>query len=185
MISKSAGRLAVLAAAILSVSCADGPITAPGDAQYAATNGEPDPSAIARYTSGAPAVQFAWAKAWIGPSGGSVRLLDFEIVVPPGAVSKTTQFEIRLPMDRSGAERAMAEFRPHNVTFAAPVTIRLPLRGTTAEAMAAPEVLWWNGGEWIPFVTAATADGRIETTTTHFSTYGTEDPGRGITPVGG
>ena len=148
------------------------------------TSTQPDVSAIARYQSGAPAVQFAWVKAWIGPKGGSAQLLDFEIVVPPGAVTKSTLFEIRLPMDRTGAERAMAEFRPHNVTFAVPVTIRLPYRGTTAESSTS-RVLWWSGTQWEPFSTTVREDGRIETTTTHFSTYGTEEPSRGITPAGG
>lgn len=183
--NKTFARSGLLALAILLVSCGEGP-AAPGiEPQYGSMSADPDVSAIARYRNGAPAVRFAWTKAWIGPAGGSVRLLDFEIVVPPGAVTKSTLFEIRLPMDQTASERAMAEFRPHNVTFAVPVTIRLPLRGTTADGMTYPEVLWWNGGEWVPFRTTTTTDGRIETTTTHFSTYGTEDPSRGITPVGG
>ena len=49
--------------AVLLASCVES--TGPGaDApQYEVTSTQPDVSAIARYQSGAPAVQFAWAKA--------------------------------------------------------------------------------------------------------------------------
>jgi hypothetical protein len=184
MIITRVPRCALLTGIVLLASCAERPAATPYEPDAALTSNEVDASAIARYSEGA--VRFAWTKAWIGPAGGSVRLLDFEIVVPPGAVGKTTQFEIRLPMDQTAAERAMAEFRPHNVTFAKPVTLRLPLRSTTADTSdTVPRVLWWNGAGWVVYPTTLTTDGRIETTTDHFSTYGTEDPSRGITPVGG
>ena len=67
-----------------------------------------------------------------------------------------------------------------------PVTIRLPLRGTTSEGATGVRVLWWNGTSWTPYETVVTADGRIETKTSHFSEYGTEDAGyKGIILVGG
>lgn len=184
MIRTFVRRLSAAVCVLLLASCADTSAPTAVEPQFGVTSSSPDVSAIARYQDGAPAVQFAWTKTWIGPAGGSARLLDFEIIVPPGAVSKVTLFEIRLPMDRSGAERAMAEFRPHNVTFAQPITIRLPYRGTTAEG-STTKVLWWDGVQWVPFTTTQTLDGRIETQTLHFSTYGTEEPQRGITPVGG
>lgn len=145
----------------------------------------PDLSRIAVYSDGAPQLTIAWAMAWIGPAGGSVRLLDFELIVPPGAVSRSTRFAIRLPVDPGAANHALAEFEPHNVTFAQPVTIRLPYRGTSAED-ATSRVLWWSGSSWVAYPTVLLEkDGRLQTTTTHFSTYGTEDPSRGITPLGG
>ena len=176
-------RAALVLSLALSAGCDH-----PGDdalltPQYS-SSGTPDVNRIAVYDGGAPGLTIAWAKAWIGPQGGSVRLLDFEIIVPPGAVSKTTKFEIRLPVDPKAAEHALAEFTPHNTPFAQPVTIRLPYRGTSAEDLTS-SVLWWNGAAWERYPTTLLPDGRLETTTTHFSTYGTEEPSRGITPLGG
>lgn len=147
--------------------------------------GSADMQQIARYEAGAPQITIAWAMAWIGPAGGSVRLLDFEIVVPPGAVSSVTRFGIRLPVDPQQSEHAVAEFLPHNVRFREPVTLRLPYHGTTAQDSGTPHVVWWSGSAWEQFTTRVLEDGRIETQTSHFSLYGTEEPSRGITPLGG
>jgi hypothetical protein len=99
-------------------------------------------------------------------------------------VSKATRFSIRLPVDPHQASHAFAEFGPHNTAFALPVTVRTPLRGTTAEGSLA-RVLWWDGSGWVGLPTLVTVDGRLETQTTHFSTYGTEETQRGITVAGG
>lgn len=124
--------------------------------------------------------------AFIDSAGGSLRIGDFEIVVPAGAVQKNTRFSIKLPPanSNSASKRALAEFAPHNVTFAVPVTIRLPLEATNADADA--PVTWWspNGKEWVDQPTTATTDGRIEAQVDHFSYYGTRLR-RGITIAGG
>jgi hypothetical protein len=130
--------------------------------------------------------QFISGLAWriIGPAGGSLSLAGFEVVVPPGAVSFPTLFTIHLPLDLNSAEFVRAQFGPHR-QFNVPVTIRLPLEGTTADETSA-RVLWWNGYDWEPFPTTLTGDGRIETKTSHFSEYGTEAPlQKGIILVGG
>ena len=103
--------------------------------------------------------------------------------MPPGAVSKATLFSIRLPVDPYASEFVRAQFGPHQ-QFAAPITIRLPLKGTTAESTPA-HVLWWDGTTWVQFPTASTPDGRIETQTWHFSEFGTEGPSKGVILVGG
>ena len=142
---------------------------------------------LARYQSGPLTLTIASATKLIGPHGGSLSLLGFEVVVPPGAVTKTTLFTIRLPVDLATSQFVRAEFAPHQ-EFAAPVTIRLPLKGTTAEGNGATRILWWNGYDWEPFPTTLTSDGRIETQTWHFSEYGTEeqsDPNKGVILVGG
>ncbi|HUH13943.1 MAG TPA: hypothetical protein VMK65_12590, partial [Longimicrobiales bacterium] len=132
---------------------------------------------IARYVGGAPAITIGYAKKTIGPAGGSLRLLDFEIVVPPNAVSKSTEFMIRLPVDPHERELVMAEFGPHGASFAVPVTLRFPLAGTTLEGDGAAAVVWWDGEVWRRLESRTTADGRIEADTDHFSTYGTSDEG--------
>ncbi|MBD0319579.1 MAG: hypothetical protein ICV87_04550 [Gemmatimonadetes bacterium] len=117
-----------------------------------------------------------WAKAWIGPAGGSVEYYGFRIVVPAGAVSKVTMFTITLP--KEGTERALAEFGPHNVTFAQPITIELPYAGTTAEGYDA-RALWYDESAraWTDVGGTLSADGlRVKTTVTHFSEYGTGGP---------
>ena len=133
-----------------------------------------------------PQVTIAWAKAWIGPAGGRLDFVGFTVIVPPGAVDKVTMFTIKLPVDPQGSEHVVAEFGPHNTTFAKPLTIGFPYRGTTVEGDASATVVWWNNG-WVPMGGTGSADGsQIFTTTTHFSEFGTAAyRGGGITASGG
>lgn len=143
-----------------------------------------DMNGLARFRQ-KPQVTIAWAKKWIGPEGGRLDFLGFAIDVPAGAVSKVTQFSIRLPVDPQGSEHVVAEFSPHGQTFAVPVAIELPYRNTTLEGSATPTVVWWNGG-WVNVGGAVTADGlRVRTETDHFSTYGTADARTGAIVVSG
>ncbi|HEX6909642.1 MAG TPA: hypothetical protein VF142_04595 [Longimicrobium sp.] len=122
-----------------------------------------------------PQITIAWAKKWIGPEGGRLDFMGFAIDVPAGAVDKVTMFSIKLPVDPNGSERVVAEFGPHAVGFARPVTIELPFRGTTIEGTSSPTIVWWNNG-WVDMGGTITADGlRLRTSTDHFSTYGTTD----------
>ena len=126
-----------------------------------------------------------WAKAWIGPNGGTLDYYGFRIVVPAGAVSKVTMFTLSLP--KEGTERALAEFGPHNVTFAQPITIEVPYAGTTAEG-GAGGVLWFDesANAWTLAGGSITADGlRVRTQVSHFSTYGTADFTGGTSSSGG
>ena len=178
----------LFAVALLVAACSEGPVaderTSVRPRLSSAAGG--DLSKIARYVDGRPEVLFGLAKTHIGPAGGTIRLLDFEVVVPPGAVSKMTTFTIKLPADPTGAQYAWAEFGPHGVTFATPVTLRLPYKGTSSEGIEPTRVMWFNGTDWVPFATTVTADGRIQAQTNHFSDYGTEEkePSRGITLAG-
>jgi hypothetical protein len=80
---------------------------------------------------------------------------------------------IRLPIDPLVSEHVRAHFSPHR-DFVVPVTIRLPLKGTTSEGDSTARVVWWNESAWVPFESRVTHDGRIETQTSHFSEYGLE-----------
>lgn len=142
-----------------------------------------DVCAIARYLPNAPSPGRQMVSAFIDENGGSLRLGDFEIIVPAGAVDRPTRFAIMLPPPGHG-DRAYAEFRPHNQQFAVPVTIRLPHAITDAEPGA--PVTWWsqNGKTWVDQPTTTTTDGRIETQVDHFSFYGTRAL-TGITIAGG
>ena len=133
-----------------------------------------------------PQITIAWAKAWIGPEGGRVDFQGFTIVVPAGAVDKVTMFTIRLPVDPNGSERVVAEFGPHNVAFAKPVTIGLPVRGTTVEGNAYAHVVWWDDA-WVNMGGVLSADGsQVFTQTPHFSEYGvTAERGGSLTASGG
>jgi hypothetical protein len=168
--------IAVLALAIFSASCSDEPVTASradGRPQFATAQGG-DLSALARYIDGRPKILLGISAATIGPAGGRLKLVDFEVIVPAGAVSTPTRFTIRMPADPTGSEYVYAEFSPHGTTFAVPLTIILPYKGTTSEGSEV-HVMWNNAGEWVPFETSFTADGRIQAKTNHFSEYGTED----------
>jgi hypothetical protein len=116
-----------------------------------------------------------WAKAWIGPAGGTLSYYGFRMVVPAGAVDKVTMFTLTLP--KEGTERAVAEFGPHNVKFAQPITVELPYVGTTSEGFA-PGVLWFDESidQWVREGGVLTADGqRVQLQVWHFSMRGTED----------
>jgi hypothetical protein len=132
-----------------------------------------------------PQITIAWAKAWIGPVGGRVDFVGFTVIVPAGAVDKVTMFTIKLPVDPQGSEHVVAEFGPHNTTFAKPLTIGFPYRGTTVEGDGSAAVVWWNDG-WVNMGGTVSADGsQIFTTTTHFSEFGTASFRGGLTLSGG
>ena len=121
-----------------------------------------------------PQITIAWAKAWIGPEGGRVDFQGFTIIVPRGAVDKVTMFTIRLPVDPNGSERVVAEFGPHNVAFAQPITIGFPFRGTSIESDPTnAHVVWWDNA-WVDVGGAVSADGsQVMVQVPHFSEYGT------------
>ncbi|MFL5384607.1 MAG: hypothetical protein ACJ8GN_18955 [Longimicrobiaceae bacterium] len=133
-----------------------------------------------------PQITIAWAKAWIGPAGGRLDFVGFTVIVPPGAVDRVTMFTIKLPIDPDGSEHVVAEFGPHNTTFAVPLTIGFPYRGTTVEGDPYAAVVWWNDG-WVPMGGTVSADGsQLFTTTSHFSEFGTASyRGGGMTVSGG
>jgi hypothetical protein len=110
--------------------------------------------------------------AVIGSGGGSLRLGDYEVVVPAGAVSEPTRFSIITFPETSARKHAIASFLPHR-SFDQAVTVRLPLSTTESAGSPDPSVIWWDGESWVPLVSAITADGRVETHTTHFSLYAT------------
>jgi hypothetical protein len=182
-------RVAVAALLLFSAACGDEPVT-PSTAsvrpQLATAQGG-DLTKLARWSDGGPNILFGFAMKSIGSAGGTIKLAGFEVIVPAGAVLKPTNFTIKLPADPSGSRYVWAEFGPHNQTFAVPVTLVLPYRGTTSEGSdTAVHVMWNDGGTWVKFETSVTADGRIQTNTNHFSEYGTEEtePARGITLAG-
>jgi hypothetical protein len=165
-------RLATLPLLLISASCStDAPVDPAAVPQYTFEAGKLEQ--LAQYQLGIPQVTVGLAQKSIGLQGGTISLAGFEVEVPPGAVSVPTLFTIRIPLDSYSAKFVRADFGPHQ-EFEVPVTIRLPLNGTTAENHTRARVLWWNGTDWVPFPTTLTADGRIETTTMHFSEYGTE-----------
>ncbi|HYW09292.1 MAG TPA: hypothetical protein VE913_20195 [Longimicrobium sp.] len=128
--------------------------------------------ALARFQQ-RPIVTSGWAKMWIGPAGGRLDFQGFAIEVPAGAVTRYTQFSIRLPVDPSGSERVVAEFGPHAQAFGTQVFIELPYRNTNIEGAPSPTIVWWNN-RWEDVGGTLTADGnRLRTAVGHFSTYGT------------
>lgn len=138
--------------------------------------------AIAQYRSASNEHGAQNASAVIGAAGGSVRLGDFEMIVPPGAVSKDTRFSIQVLPEAGRKAHAVASFMPHR-EFAKPITLRVPLHSTESAGSGDAHVMWWDGSTWVPLPSSLTPDGRLETQTLHFSLYGTQR--RGFTMVGG
>lgn len=173
-------------AGLLAAGCTDAGTPTAAAPGAAPVFSEADVDIIARFKV-RPQSTYGWAKAWIGPAGGRLDFLGFAIEVPAGAVDRVTLFTIQVPQDRTGAERVMAEFGPHNRAFLKPVVIELPLHNTTLEdASAAGTIVWWNEA-WVDVGAAVTADGqRLRTSVDHFSTYGTTTARIGtITTSGG
>ena len=177
-------RATLCALSLALFACSDVPDSPQLQPQHSATSR--DMSGIARYTNGPPQITIGFAMQSIGPAGGSISLLGFRVDVPPGAVSKPTNFTIRLPVDPRQSSYVYAEFGPHGMKFNAPITLTLPYSGTTSEGNPYAHVMWFNGTQWVELETTLTPDGRIQTQTNHFSDYGTEDltPSKGLTPVG-
>jgi hypothetical protein len=144
-----------------------------------------DVQTVAQYREPRAKPANLWAKAWIGPRGGTLEYYGFRIVVPAGAVDKVTMFTLSLP--KEGTERALAEFGPHNVKFAQPITIELPYAGTTSEGFAA-KALWYDESakQWMDQGGTLTDDGlRVQAQVWHFSTYGTAFMGGGTVSSSG
>jgi hypothetical protein len=167
-------RLGTLSVLLFSASCStDAPVDPSAAAQFNFVSGKLEQ--LARYQAGRPQSALGAVVKIIGPEGGSISLGDFEVIVPPGAIEAATPFSIRLPIEPQSPEFVRAYFGPSR-HFLVPVTIRFPLKGTTAEADNTARVMWWNESAWVPFKTRLTADGRVETQTSHFSEYGLEQP---------
>jgi hypothetical protein len=191
---KRSGRLLLLALAALGYAgCTEpgtpvSPAVPSADAALVVGRGGPDLSYLATFRT-PPSITIAWAKQWIGPAGGRLEFHGFAIDVPAGAVTRTTQFSIRLPVDPQASEHVVAEFGPHSVEFARPISIELPFAGTSIEETGGA-VLWWNplAHDWVDMGATVTADGeRLRANTDHFSLYGTGTVTRsgGVTVSGG
>lgn len=125
------------------------------------------------------------ASTWIGPRGGRLDFLGFSVVVPAGAVDRSTRFSIRVPPEALGSDRVVAEFGPHNIAFARPVILAFPYRGTTLEGDGSGTVVWWNNG-WVSMGGVISADGsQILTQTPHFSEFGTASYRGGVITASG
>lgn len=159
-----------------SARAAGGPNSTPDDVTVETIEAAPDTSVVAHLLPGTHSGAEVTG-AVIGPEGGSLALGDFEIVVPPGAVTRATRFGIRIPNAAQQLKQgyAYAEFTPHNVDFLVPVIVRLPHATTDADPDAS--ALWWNGGGWDVLPTSTTGDGRISTPVLHFSFYATSRRG--------
>jgi hypothetical protein len=181
MSSKFRNVLVAVAATVFSLTagCSEAgtPVDArPGDARtvaaprFASSNSL---DIIAQFRK-KPQVVIAWAKAWIGPAGGRVDFEGFTIIVPRGAVDRVTMFTIRLPVDPNGSDRVVAEFGPHDVRFAQPITIGFPFRGTSIEGDPGnAHVVWWDNA-WVDVGGTVTSDGsQVRVQVPHFSEYGT------------
>jgi len=176
--------VAAVVLTLLTAACSESPV-APQTKSPTITSAAA-PTTLARYVSDAPPVA-AFASKTIGPEGGTLSLAGFAVVVPAGAVSKPTNFTIRLPGDARLAEYVSASFGPDAVRFARPLTLKLPYAGTTSAGGTA-HVVWFDGSSWVALPTTTdTNDGSIQTQTTQLTNYGTEEtePAKGIEPVGG
>ena len=184
-------RNVLLAAAATMVSltagCTDGGTPVSPRSTAAPASPRPTATAVAQLARFRvkPNPITGWAKGWIGPGGGRMDFVGFSVIVPPGAVNKVTMFTIKLPADLQDDDHVVAEFGPHNVAFAKPVTIGFPYRGTTLEGDPNGMVVWWNNG-WVDMGGTVSADGsQILTQTPHFSEYGTTSSRGGLTLSGG
>jgi hypothetical protein len=177
------GRVAAVALPLLLfAACENAPVAPQTRPQYSAEDNA-DLTKVAKFRIALPN-DLSFASQLIGPTGGSISLAGFSVDVPAGAVTQTTLFTITLPTNGRALKSVLASFGPHGTTFNVPVTLTLPFAGTSAEGGTGIHVLWFDGSGWVALPTDRTSDGRIQTRTTHFSDYGTEEQdstGRGVT----
>jgi hypothetical protein len=77
--------------------------------------------------------------------GGVVTNGRVTLEFPPDALSEDT--EITIQMTKPGTLEV--ELGPHGLTFNEPVTMKMSLRGTTAEGRSAESnTLWWNENQY-------------------------------------
>jgi hypothetical protein len=123
----------------------------------------------------------------IGPEGGTARdsTGTVEVVFPPGAVAEP--IEVRLtalpetalpgPMTAGLAYVQAVDLRPHGVTFAVPVTLRIANRWNLPTGFQVPIGFWdedqrqWRGEGY-----ATVRGGWLEGSITHFSTMDCNGP---------
>lgn len=105
-------------------------------------------------------------------TGGFVELEGFRVDIPAGALPADTVVTITLPGDPVLGKRVVAEFGPHGIQFATPVTLTFPLQGVALPLGVVPEVGRWENGGWTSLGGTVSPNGkRLSSTTPHFSTY--------------
>lgn len=105
-------------------------------------------------------------------TGGSVELHGFRVDIPAGALPQDTVITITLPRDATLGKRVMAEFGPHGIQFATPVTLTFPLQGVVLPLGGGLDVGRWENGGWTSLGATLGAGGlSLSSTTPHFSTY--------------
>lgn len=129
----------------------------------------PTPGA-ATYVADAPR-KAEYVEEVIGPQGGSVSAGDITVLVPRGAVDGSVVFSIRRPGHNSDQSRpVLAEFGPHNVDFAEPVSVRFSTKGTSAAGVHAYLARWDQGrSEWTGLATTLVGSDFVQAETEHFS----------------
>jgi hypothetical protein len=109
----------------------------------------------------------------VGPEGGTVRLGDLRVQVPPGAVAAPTAIRVTATNEPAPAGyRAFSpvyRFEPEGTTFAQPVTVTLPFTGDARLA-----TVFWSrprseGGGY-ERLGGVPSGGTVSVTVTHFST---------------
>ena len=139
----------------------------------------PNLDGVARYKGGAPSWSANQNHTVIGAAGGTLRVADFQMIIPAGALDHNTQFHIVLPTDAKEKSRAAGQFGPH-MMFNKDITIVLPYAATDAKVA---QIVWWDEGKWVAIPTSVCDGGkRLCGRTNHFSVYATW---KGVIALGG
>jgi hypothetical protein len=170
-------RIPALAAALLLLAggCGETPhptLAAEPTPPAALLGGLLDLDGVLKFT-GAPSLLAprSASKRIVAAEGGFVELHGFRVDIPAGALPADTVVTIHLPTDHLLAKRLVAEFGPHGVQFATPVTLTFPLAGVSLTG-APIEVARWENGGWTSL--GGTVDpvaNTLSSTTPSFSTY--------------
>lgn len=134
------------------------------------------------------------AVATIGPEGGTIRVRDVEVMIPPGALTKKTRIHVIVP----GGPIVRAKFQPEGLQFQKPVRIGFDLSNTTAAGETDLFGAYFSGNvngdaiDPVELFEATIVGGQLQFWTDHFSDYAPvygrpPETGRGggHTPAGG
>jgi hypothetical protein len=103
----------------------------------------------------------------IGPSGGTVTMNNLTLTIPAGALAANTMITVAptaAPADYDLASTAY-EFGPEGTTFAAPVTITIPLPSPAPDA----HLFWSNASGGFDDLGGTVTDTTLTGMVTHFS----------------
>lgn len=113
--------------------------------------------------------------ATIGPEGGRLRMGPHELVIPAGALARSTQIDGSVV----GGANVAIRFSPHGLRFSQPAVLMLNYAGCAAASRQAVSVVYVDGATSAVLETPPSSDNKpsqfVRASIAHFSVYALAD----------